>query len=133
MKTKDLNKQTLTEIVNHAVTGIRDRKGSNIYGCDLHNSLFNEDYFIIGYAAAEKWLKNNPGIFKAMEEIKEYEQDNFGQVSTDLSDSERVCNMYTYIAGETVLSESKTLQDNWDSYLTDEQMDAIIEELEGLI
>jgi len=41
--------------------------------------------------------------------------------------------MYTYIAGETVLSESKTLQDNWDNYLTEEQMDAIIEELENLI
>ena len=35
--------------------------------------------------------------------VKEYEEENFGEVTTDLSDPERVVNMYAYIVGEEVV------------------------------
>lgn len=121
-----------TELVNYALNGL-DNVSAGIYGCDLHNALFNTDYFIIGYSDAEQWLIKNVGIFAAIEEIKDYEQNNFGQVSTDLSSSEKVVNMYAYIKGEEILSASATLQDKWNDKLTDEDIEAIKNELNELL
>lgn len=128
MKTTTIN----TEILNHAINGL-DNVSEGVYACDLHNELFNTDYFIIGYGAAEEFLKNcEDGIFGAIEIIKNYENDNFGQVSTDFSSSEKVANMYAYIKGEDLLQLSATLQDKWNNRLTQEDIDAIKEELNEL-
>ena len=43
--------------------------------------------------------------FDIIRTIKEYEEDNFGEVTTDLADPEKVVNMYAYIVGEQVVSE----------------------------
>jgi len=119
------------EIVNHAIDRINDMIGyGETEASELHFHLFNEDYFIIGYGPAEEFLNNGPGIFNAIEEIKEYEQFNFGQVSTDLSSSENVANMYAYIHGEELLYEIDTLQNKHDRFLDDDDLKAIIEELE---
>lgn len=120
------------QILSHAIEGLKNLTEGSTYGCDLHNKLFNEDYFIIGYYNAEQFLINGPGIFAAIEEIKEYEQSNFGQVSTDFSSSEKVANMYAYIKGEELLYESKTVRDKWDNCLEAEDIKAIIKELKNL-
>lgn len=122
--------KTLKEIANNAIDKLKDGIGINQYGCDLHNDLFNTDYYIIGYYPAEQWLIKNTGVFRAIEIIQDYETQNFGEVNTDLSSSEKVVNMLVYIAGEEVLSTSKTLQDNWDNRLSEEDIQAIINELE---
>lgn len=124
----------IDSVIEHAIDGIEAMIGydSNIYGCDLHNELFNRDYFIIGTYQAKKWLEKNVGVFEAIEEIREYEQDNFGEVNTDFSSPENVLNMFTYIKGEQLLAESKTLQNKWNSHLDDEDLQAIKEELEAL-
>ena len=70
---------------------------------ELHHQAFNMDYYIIGTWKATQWLGDR--VFEVIDIIKEYEQDNFGKVTTDLSDPERVVNMYTYIVGEQVVSE----------------------------
>jgi len=128
-----MNKTKLnSELINYAIDGLTN-VNEGTYGCDLHNELFNTDYFIIGYYEAEQWLIANVGIFAAIEEIKEYEQDNFGEVNTDLSSSEKVVNMYAYIQGELILAESSTLQDNWDKRLSNEDIEAIKEELNNLL
>ena len=122
-----------TELVQYAIDGLSNISEDSVYGCDLHHELFNTDYFIIGYYPAEQWLIKHPGIFAAIEEIKEYEQGNFGEVSTDMSSSEKVVNMYAYIKGEEILGDCATLRDNWDSRLTAEDIAAIREELEGML
>lgn len=125
MKTT-INKQVLS----HAIDGLNEIQPDSVYGCDLHNKLFNEDYFIVGYHEAEKFLMNSEdGIFGAINIIKEYEQGNFGAVSTDLSDSEKVANKYAYIKGEELLQDSDTLRQNWDNYLSEEDIKAIIKEI----
>ena len=68
---------------------------------DLHHHCFNTDYYIIGTYQAEQWLGNH--VFEVINIIKDYEQDNFGQVSTDLSSAESVVNMYAYIVGEKIV------------------------------
>lgn len=67
---------------------------------DLHHYVFNEDYYIIGNYEAKKWLSDE--VFNIIDIIKEYENDNFGEVHTDFSQPERVVNMYVYIVGETI-------------------------------
>ena len=67
----------------------------------LHQWLFNQDYYIIGYYNATKWLGSD--AFEAIGMIQEYEQDNFGEVNTDLSCSEKVANMTAYIIGEQLI------------------------------
>lgn len=119
----------MAEIKEHAIDKLNDGVGNGVQGCDLHHHLFNEDYFIIGYYEAEQFL-NKVGVFRAIGEIKEYEESNFGKVTTDISESEKVANMYAYIKGEELLADSKTLQDKWDEELTEEDIKAIIEELE---
>ena len=42
-------------------------------------------------------------LFDVIEHIREYEQSEFGEVSTDFSNAERVVNMYTYIIGEEIV------------------------------
>lgn len=49
--------------------------------------------------------------FGAIEKIKVYEQDNFGECNTDLSDPEKVANMLAYVIGEEVLGDCETLRD----------------------
>ena len=117
------------EIREHTVDMLRDLKGSRIYGCDLHNEIYNTDYYIIGTYKAKDWCGSE--TFNIIEIIKEYEQDNFGEVNTDFSDPEKVVNMYVYIVGEDVLSESETLRKAWDRVLDDDDLEAIAKELGG--
>ena len=131
MKTSEFEFSTLQELASYAVEQLKDGAGIGTYGADLHNDLFNSDYYIIGRYQAEQWLIANTGVFNAVCIIQEYENMQFGEVSTDLSDPERVCNMIVYIAGEEVLNESETLQKRWNEVLTERDIKKIIKELKN--
>ena len=75
---------------------------------EIHHDLFNTDYYIIGYYECEKWLSNN--VFNVIEEIKDYEQNNFGEIATDFSSSEQVVNMYVYILGEHIIYNTELIK-----------------------
>ena len=75
---------------------------------DLHHEIFNTDYYIIGTYKAKQWLGSM--VFEVINFIKEWEQDNFGEVSTDFSNPEMVVNMYTYIIGSEIVSEYLTIR-----------------------
>ena len=70
---------------------------------DLHHEIFNTDYYIIGRYEATKWLGDQ--VFNVINIIKEYENDNFGEVNTDFSEVEKVVNMYVYIIGEEIVTD----------------------------
>ena len=76
----------------------------NVY--DLHHEIFNTDYYIIGRYQAKQWM--GADAFDCIGDIQEYENGNFGQVTTDLSEPERVVNMYVYIVGEEILEDVVT-------------------------
>ena len=50
---------------------------------DIHHHCFNTDYYIIGTYQAKKWLGDQ--VLDIIQFIKEYEEDNFGEVNTDFS------------------------------------------------
>lgn len=113
-----------------AISAVIDRLGDGYSGyyCDLHNEVFNTDYYIIGTYQAKEELKEYD-VFEAIELVQKYEQDNFGEVNTDLSDPEKLINMVYYIIGEEVISEIESMLDVWNNESTDETNDIIISEL----
>ena len=125
-------------IVAHAIDGLKDLEPNTVYACDLHHELFNTDYFIIYHDRATKWLKdNNIDAFDAIGNIQDYEIDNFGAMSTDLSSPEKVVNMYAYIKGEELLNDldslhSQIMRDDNMLMMNQEDINEIIEELENL-
>lgn len=122
-----INKQ----VIQHGLDNLENISEGQ-HASELHHQLFNMDYFIIGYYDAEQFLKaTDEGVFGAIELIKEYEKNNFGEVNTDFSSSEKVANMYAYIKGEEALSNCPTLQRKWNGRLSDEDIQAIKEELEA--
>ena len=107
--------------------------GYNGYYCDLHNEVFNTDYYIIGTYKAKEALREYD-VIDALEKVWKYEKDNFGEIYTDLSDPEKLINMLYYIIGEEVLFEMmdgvNEFYDNWNNIATDETNAAILEAIE---
>ena len=123
------------DVKDYIIQQLNDDVGLDQHISDLHHYLLNEDYFIIGTWRAEQWLKKDEGsIFEAIETIKEYEQSNFGQVSTDLSSSENVANMLAYILGEEILYNNDTYNlftRFSNEYLDEDKRDLLISSLKG--
>lgn len=120
------------EMKAEAVTDIIETlKYFDGYYCDLHNEVFNTDYYIIGTYQAKKVLEEY-GVFEAIEAVQDYERFNFGEVYTDLLDPEKLVNMLYYIIGDEVIGEMNEIEvfnDNWNSTADDETNTAIIEAL----
>ena len=99
----NLENSVKIEIANHIIDKINDGiiDDSNID--EWHFYCFNEDYYIIGYYEAKQWLKNhNIDTFEAIEIVKDYENSNFGEFTTDIN-SEAIVNMLAYILGEELI------------------------------
>jgi hypothetical protein len=109
------------------------KDGYSGYYCDLHNEIFNTGYYIIGTYEAKKALEEY-GVFDAIEKVQTYEQENFSEVYTDLSNPEKLVNMLYYIIGEEVLffmmDGVKAWEDNRDNLATDETNAEILKAIE---
>lgn len=93
---------------------------------DVFNDLFNSDYYIIGYRKAEDTLKEY-GVSKALEEVQEFDVENFGEWNTDYADPEKVANMLEYIHA------SKYMQDMLDRAGLDMSNETTTENVSKLI
>ena len=95
-----------TELSAHILDLINDGVLTNENREEWHFHSFNEDYYMIGYFQCSEWLKiHKIGEFEAAEICREYEQDNFGQITGVYDNSEKVVNMLAYIYGEELLNE----------------------------
>ena len=101
----DFKREEIKEYFNDFIKENSNSLNDNDFIEDLHYHAFNTDYYIIGTYKATQWLENQ--VFKVINFIKEYEIDNFGEVTTDFSSSEKVVNMYVYIIGEDIVHEYK--------------------------
>ena len=109
------------------------KEGHSGYYCDLHNEVFNTDYYIIGTYEAKKALEEY-GVWDAIEKVQEYEKDNLGEIYTDMSDPEKLINMLYYIIGEEVLFEMmdgiEAWEENWNNQADDETNAEILKAIE---
>ena len=108
-----------------------DNFSSGVMNCDgaeLPNRFLNENYFIIGTRKAKQWLGDQ--TFEAIEKIREYEQDNFGEVSTKFDCPQSVANMLAYVLGEEILQSSDHLNKYcWDRLLNAHSLKIIASQL----
>ena len=95
------------------------------YASDLHGYLYNEPQHYIYYASAEE-AAAEIDVWECIGAVQKYEQDQFGEVYTPLSDACRVVNMVVYILGEALLQaiygETAYFGDKWNERLTDEDL-----------
>jgi len=96
---KDVCLERLREIAEY----IGNEAYRESYVSDLHNEVFNTDYYIIGRYQAKEWM--GADAFDMIGDVQEYEKDNFGEVHTDLSEPESVVNMWVYIQGWEYIHE----------------------------
>ena len=109
---------------------LESKVGLDCFGADLHHYLCNQDYFIIGRYAAARFLGED--AFEAIEMVKNYEQSNFGEVTTDLSQPELVVNMVSYIVGEYILADSDYLQACSNKRLSEIDLQEILSDVGGI-
>ena len=95
-------KQEIQEYFNDYIKD-QDQEWINDNIDDLHHHAFNSDCYIIGTYKAKQWLDDE--VFNIIDFIKEYEEFNFGEVTTDFSSPEAIVNNYVYIIGEEIVSD----------------------------
>lgn len=104
--------------------------GYDGYLCDLHGSIFNEEYYFCYTDEAKNELESYD-VFDIIGMIVEYEQDNFGEVNTDFSNPCQVGNMLWYIVGEEVLnnmfSGCEEFDELWNSELSKEDCKTLLQ------
>ena len=98
----------------------------DVYGCDLAHEMYNNDYYIIGTYKARQFLKK---YFDDMTECLEQYEEEVGETYPDITNSEKLATLLALSVAEDVLCESKTLDEYWDCRLTEENLEAIKEEL----
>lgn len=125
-------KQEMREEARAAIIDALEN-GYTGYYCDLHDEVFNTDYYIIGTYEAKKALEGY-GVFDALEKVWTYEKENFGETYTDLSNPEKLVNMLYYIIGDEVLCELmdgvEVWEKNWNNLADEETNAAILEAIE---
>ena len=120
-----------------AVNAIIDclKCGYDGYYCDLHNEVFNKDYYVTGTAEAKNILGEGENIFNAIGRIYTYEKDNFGEIYTDLSNPIKIVNMLFYIIGTEIMYNngefSKILDEHWNEYANEETNMELIKALKN--
>ena len=57
----------------------------------------------------EDWLGNH--VFEVIRTVKEYEELNFGEVTTDITDPCKLVNMYVYIVGEELIADHSYIEE----------------------
>ena len=117
-----MNNTVKTELRNYILDCINEGILTNENKDEWHFHAFNEDYYIIYHSKAIEWLKkHNIDAFEAVDTVKQYEEDNFGEFTTDVN-PERIVNMVAYIYGEEILH-------SYDAETVEELESQIIKEL----
>lgn len=108
--------------------------GYNGYYEDLHNEVFNTNYYIVGsYKAEEALINSGYGVFGAFKIINEYSSEvGLGEFK-DCDNPESVANMLYYILGEKFMGNNQDIFGDKFGVATEEENAKIILELKELL
>ena len=101
--TKEEMKERLVEALEHYSTD------DVIDAGDLIHEVFNNDYYIVYTSEAENALENY-GVFNAIREIQDYENEMFGEIHTDFSSPVDIASMLWYVLGDQYMNELELYQ-----------------------
>ena len=131
--------QNKNEVLDVIIDNLMDYQGSDFE--TYEDETFNQASNIYTREAAldlDKFVKDDAvdyedttldeGVFAAIQLVQAYEQDNFGEVNTDLTDPCKVADMVDYIRGTRVFEELLNEADlELDDEITKESAKTIIE------
>ena len=99
-------------------------QASNIY---TREAALDLDKFVKDDAVDYEDTTLDSGAFGAIQLVKAYEQDNFGEINTDLTDPCKVADMIDYIRGTRVFEELLSEADfELDDEITEENAKKVI-------
>lgn len=134
MTRNDKHEQMRAEAVESIIDAL-DEYGYSGYYCDLHNEVFNTDYYIIGTGLAKAALTEYD-VWEALDLVQTYEREQFGEIYTDLSDPEKVINMVWYVIGDQIIGEMcediDLFNDKWNDKADKETNEAIVKAMREL-
>lgn len=125
-------------ILEYTIEQLESEVGLDCYIDDLHNYLFNQDYFIIGTYKASKFIDADlSDILKVCIDF-EKEMGIFDEsFYLTILEPEKVVNKLAYVIGYEILNNSKiyTLLNSFNSYkfINKFHLDLIKKELETLL
>lgn len=131
--------QNKNEVLDVIIDNLEDYLGSDFE--TYENENFNQESNIYTREAAldlDKFVKDDAtdyedtvvdcGAFAAIQLVKAYEQDELGEVNTDLTDPCKVADMIDYIRGTRVFEELLNEADfDLDDEITEESAKKVIE------
>ena len=121
--------ELLNDAANMLIDGLKDQMGRAPLACDLHDQIYNSDFFYVWIEDAER-VTNESGVWACISVVRDYELDAFGEVMTDLSDVFSVANNVLYIFGEALMNEifCSTMYYNakFDRRLSDDDLEDMI-------
>ena len=131
--------QNKNEVLDVIIDNLEDYIGSAFE--TYEDETFNQESNIYTRKAAldlDKFVKDDAtdyedtvvdsGAFGAIQLVKAYEQDNFGEINTDLTDPCKVADMIDYIRGTRLFEELLTEADfELDDEITEENPKKVIE------
>ena len=92
---------------------------------DLHASLYSEPQHYIYYASAKE-ATAELDVWECIGAVQKYEQDQFGEVYTPLSDACRVADMVVYIMGyelmQSIYEGTEYFGEKWNDQLSDDEL-----------
>ena len=99
--------QDTTEMLGKVIDFLEELEGENKEDYEieeLHDNVFNSELeFIYDHEAIDEL--NSYGTWEAINTVKHYQQDNYGEIVTDLSNPCDVANYLYYIESEQLISE----------------------------
>ena len=131
--------QNKNEVLDTIIDGLMDYEGSDFE--TYEDETFNQETNIYTREAAldlDKFVKDestdyedttlDSGAFAAIQLVKTYEQDELGEVNTDLTDPCKVADMIDYLRGTRVFEELLNEADlDLDDEITEENAKKVIE------
>ena len=117
------------EIIEDILEYLKNTSG--FYGYDLHDEVFNSDYYIIGTYKAKEALESY-GVFNALDKVQTYETENFDKICTDLSDPEKFANMLYIIESEEYFYSlegeiSDIINEYWEDEMPEKEIKKLVE------
>jgi hypothetical protein len=101
-------KQIFNELWLYALEQLEEKRNHDAdYDLeDLHQDIFNSDYYIIGYWEAEQWLKSHEvSVFEGIDFCNEMYEIHFGESASKFSNAEQLVNNIVYWIGQEVCQD----------------------------
>ena len=109
---------------------LNDGVGVGYYD-DLQNETFERCHYIIGTYKAKEALKQYD-VFEAIEQVQQYELENYGELYTDLSNPEDLAHALYRVIGSKVLDDLENFY-SLSGIINEEENKELIKEINELI